>query len=198
MALGGGRVQGSQIRISGMSLIEVMVALLVLGLMIVPLVNFFLTGSVFTAVARHDVTALNFAQEVLEAVKSAPDNCLGTVQAASSTTVTLESRASGVDNEYKDFVIATTGGPAAGQVRKVTSYEGAARRVTVDRAWDTVPAPGQTTYALFRVGETGYRYAAAVAPDAQDPNLRTVTVTVYYRDRGVQREVSLTTEKLRR
>lgn len=183
--------------VTGMSLIEVMVALLILGLMTVPLVNFFLTGSVFTAVARHDVTALNFAQEVLEAVKSAPENCLGTVQAASSSTVTLESRASGIGNQ-PDLMIATTGGPGAGQVRKVVSYDRTACRATVDRAWDTVPAPGQTTYALFRVGETGYRYAVAVAPDAQDPNLRTVTVTVYYRDRGVQREVSLTTEKLRR
>ncbi|MBC7105565.1 MAG: prepilin-type N-terminal cleavage/methylation domain-containing protein, partial [Firmicutes bacterium] len=152
-------------QISGMSLIEVMVALLLLGLLTVPLVNFFLTGSVFAAVARHDVTALNFAQEVLEAVKGAPDNCLGTVQAASSTTVTLESRASGTDNEYAGSTIATTGGPAAGQVRRVASYEGDARRVTVDRAWDAEPVPGQTTYALFRVGETGYRYAAAVAPD---------------------------------
>jgi type II secretory pathway pseudopilin PulG len=179
-----------------MSLIEVMVALLILGLMTVPLVNFFLTGSVFTAVARHDVTALNFAQEVLEAVKGVPDNCLGTVRAATSTTVTLETRAGGTD--YTGFMIATTGGPGAGQVRKVESYDHNARRATVDQAWDTVPTPGRTTYLLFRAGETRYRYAVTVAPDAQDPNLRTVTVTVYYWDRGVEREVSLTSERLRR
>ena len=50
----------------GMSLIEVIVATLLLAIAIIPLLQFFITGSTLTATARHEVTALNFAQELEE------------------------------------------------------------------------------------------------------------------------------------
>lgn len=181
----------------GMSLIEVIVAIFLLGVVTVALVSLFLTGNIFTAVARHDVAAVNQAQEILETVKSIPDNQFGTAGGGSSNTITLGTNASNQNDAYKNYTIALTGGTGAGQVRKILSYSGATRTATVDRNWDIVP-DGTTTYVVFEKNGGSYPYRVSVQNDPSDPNLKTVTVTVFYEDRGRQREISLTTEKLRR
>ncbi|MDK2881432.1 MAG: hypothetical protein PWQ99_1207 [Clostridia bacterium] len=185
---------------SGMSLIEVMVALVILGFMCAALMGLFLAGSRDTAVARHDVAAANVAQEILEQVKAIPENQLGTAQGGTVTTIQLEAGASDVDDSYKGMTVALTGGTGAGQVRKITDYNGTTHTVTVDRAWDTVPdttPDTTTTYAIFRGVDTDYTYQVKIGQPHGE--LRTVTVTVTYQTTGGrQREVSLTTERLRR
>ncbi len=79
---------------SGMSLIEVMVALVILGFMCAALMGLFLAGSRETAVARHDLMAASVAQEILDQVKAIPENQLGTVRSATPITVRIESAVS--------------------------------------------------------------------------------------------------------
>lgn len=181
-------------------MLEVLVAIILLGLATIPLLNFFVSGNAFTARAGNEVAALNFAQELLEEIKSIPDNQIGKVQGSTENTIKLEPRASSVDGYYKDWVVALAGGTGAGQVRRIAAYNGTTRTATVDRNWDNrdVWPDTTTTYVLLKVAADRYpfRISLADAPGAQ--NLRTVTVTVYYQDRGQWREVSLTTDKLRR
>lgn len=188
---------GSEPR-AGFSLIEVTVAILLLGVITVALMGLFVTGNVFTAQARHDVAALNQAQEILEEIKSIPDSQLGTAQGGTEDTITLEESASSEDDFYNDngYFIATTGGTGAGQVRRVVDYDGESRVATVDSPWDTIP-DDNTTYVIFKGDDYNYDFRIYVTGD-ENPNLKTVTVVVYYEDRGRQKEVSLTTEKLRR
>lgn len=189
----------------GMSLIEVMVALVVLGLTSAALMGLFLAGGRSTAVARHDVAAVNVAQEILEQVKAVPENQLGTAQGGTATTIRLAEGASDANDYYNGQTVALTGGTGAGQVRKITDYDGDTRTATVDRAWDTVP-DDTTTYAIFRGTEAGYAYRVEIgqphdANGEPQPNgeLRTVTVTVSYATTGGRtREVTLTGERLRR
>ncbi|HHW40737.1 MAG TPA: prepilin-type N-terminal cleavage/methylation domain-containing protein [Syntrophomonadaceae bacterium] len=184
-----------RLRKSGMSLIEVMVALVILGLTSAALMGLFLAGSRNTVVARHDVEAANVAQEILEQVKAIPEDQLGTAQSGTATTIQLETGASDANGCYNGMTIAITGGTGAGQVRKIADYNGATRTATVEGAWDTIPDT-TTTYAIFKGVDTGYAYQVTVAPNG---NLATVTVTVTYQATGNrQREVSLTSERLRR
>lgn len=120
-----------------MSLIEVVVAILILGIITVPLVNFFLTGNVYTAMARHDLTALHLAQEKLEEIKSKP---------------------------YRE-VVSEPADPSAPPLTISDRYGGA------------------------------YSYKITVR---EDDNAKTVTVTIYFKDRDQVKEVSLTTEKIKR
>lgn len=121
----------------GMSLIEVVVAILILGIITVPLVNFFLTGNVFTAIAHHDLTALHLAQEKLEEIKSKP---------------------------YRE-VVSEPADPGAPPLTISDRYGGA------------------------------YSYKITVR---EDDNAKTVTVTILFKDRDQVKEVSLTTEKIKR
>jgi len=113
---------------SGMNLIEVMVALVILSILTVPLFSYFVTGNVYTATARNDIAAMSLAQEKLEEIK-----------AKSYNSVLLEDT-----NDNGIF-----------------SY-----RISVD--------------------ENASR------------SLKTVTVAVYYQEQDRDRQVSLTTEKLKR
>ncbi|HAA90663.1 MAG TPA: hypothetical protein DCE07_08890 [Peptococcaceae bacterium] len=184
---------------AGFSLIEVAVAILILGVITVALMGLFVTGNVFTAQARHEVAALNQAQEILEEIKSIPGSQLGTARGGTERTITLEESASREDDCYNDYLIATTGGPGAGQVRKVVDYDGESRVVTVEPRWDAIPQAEETTYVIFRGNDYNYDFRISVEDkNDENPNLKTVTVAVYYEDRGRQKEVSLTTEKLRR
>ena len=63
----------------GMSLIEVLVAVLILGLALVPLMSTFASGSLFATRARHEVKALNLAQSKLEEIKNLPASSVASV-----------------------------------------------------------------------------------------------------------------------
>jgi len=183
---------------SGTTLLEALAVVVLLGLAAAPLLGLLVSAHSLTAQAGHEVAALNFAQELIEEVKSSPDNQIGKAQGSTANAIKLEARASSVNGFYDGYTIALVGGTGAGQVRKVTAYSGATRTATVDRNWDVMP-DGTTTYVLLKVQDPErYPFLISVREERDWPGLRTVTVTVYYQDRGRQREVSLTTDKLRR
>jgi Tfp pilus assembly protein PilV len=253
---------------SGMSLVEVIVAIFLLGLVTVSLLQLFLTGNVFTAVAGHEVASANLAQEVLEEIKSVPWNQMGTARQASSDWIKLDPAAGSENGKYIGYTIALTSGTGAGQVRQVVGYSDI-NTATVSLPWDEVP-DNTTRYILFPwpvsgkaqggtsntivldsslsqedgyykgyliaitggrgtgqwrrvVSSTGstvtvdppwndvpdatseYRMVRETCPYrvlekevAASGDLITFEVTVIYQDRGQLREVSLTTDKLRR
>lgn len=179
----------------GMSLIEVTVSILILGVTVFPLIYVLRTGSVAAAEARDEIAALNLAREVVEEIKSIPDNQLGFAGGGTTNTVILETRASAADGFYSGFNIAISGGTGSGQVRRITGYDGAARRASVDSDW--LVAPDATSfYLLYRDCPGHHVYAVNV--DLSQEALKRVSVTVYYTVRNQEREVTLTTEKLMR
>lgn len=181
---------------SGMSLIEVMVALVILGFMCAALMGLFLAGSRDTAVARHDLMAVSVAQEILDQVKAIPENQLGTVQSATANNIRFENVASAADDAYVGQTVALTSGKGSGQVRVITGYDGDTRTAAVDSPWDTVPDE-TTEYAIFNGKDTTYPYRVEIG--RLSGALRTVTVTVTYQAAGAgRREVALTSERLRR
>lgn len=124
---------------SGMSLIEVMVALLILSILTVPLISYFVTGNVYTATARNDIAAMSLAQEKLEEIKAKSYNLVLTEQ-----------------TEISHLPIQITG-----KYNDIFSY----RIIVVENA---------------------------------SRSLKTATVTIYYKEQDRDRQVSLTTEKLKR
>lgn len=179
----------------GMSLIEVSVAVLILGITTFPLIYMYRDGSIHAAAAREEISALNLARAVVEEIKSIPECQLGLAGGATAHTVTLEHRASGVDNFYKNFNIAICSGAGSGQVRKVTDYDAAARRAVLESEWLVLP-DATSFYMLYRYCPGNYRYVIDV--ENSRGGLRMIRVTVYYTVKNHEREVTLTTEKLTR
>lgn len=175
----------------GMSLIEVMVALLLLGVAIIPMLNLFVDGSAYTATARHEVSALNFAQAIMEEIKSIPFIQMGQVQAAGAGTLQFEDKSSG---NYINYMVAVTSGPGAGQVREITSYDYLTRTATVDQNWSSMPGV-TSTYLIIQNNDRKYNYRidASVSGD-----LVTITLTAYYSIRGRTKNVCLITDKPKR
>ena len=124
---------------SGMSLIEVMVALVILSILTVPLFSYFVTGNVYSATARKDIAAMSLAQEKLEEIKTRPYNSVQTEQ-----------------TEPAHLPI-----PVTGRYNNLFSY----KIIVVENA---------------------------------PRSLKTATVTIYYQEQGRDRQVSLTTERLKR
>lgn len=120
---------------------------MLLGIATIPLLHFFVTGSTFTATARHEVAALNFAQELMEEIKSAPYQTIfgtiaeGKAQAGDSNTITLEKdTTSSTDGFYNDCMITITEGTGSGQIRKISGYAAGDNHIaTVSSNWSTVP-----------------------------------------------------------
>ena len=124
---------------SGMSLIEVMVALVILSILTVPLFSYFVTGNVYSATARKDIAAMSLAQEKLEEIKTRPYNSVQTER-----------------TEPAHLPI-----PVTGRYNNLFSY----KIIVVENA---------------------------------SRSLKTATVTIYYQEQGRDRQVSLTTERLKR
>ncbi len=75
----------------------------------------------------------------------------GTAQAGASTTITLASGASAVDDYYNGtYVNITNNTPtnALGQCRRITDYTGSSRVATVEAAWGTNPSSSSTYEVL--------------------------------------------------
>ncbi len=179
----------------GMSLIEVSVSILILGIVAFPLAYLYRSGSVYTAEAKHEIAALNFAAAVMEEIKAIPDNQTGFVREAAANTVTLENRSSGSDGFYNNFHIAICSGPGAGQVKKITGYDGEMRRAVIDSDWLTMPDTA-SSYIIF--GQCPGNYPLMVAAEAGRDNLKTIRVTVSYPANSQKKDVSLIAEKLKR
>ncbi len=71
----------------------------------------------------------------------------GTAQAGASTTITLASGASAVNDIYNGQLIATTGGVGPDQANRITDYVGSTRVATVLATWVTTP-DNTTTYEV--------------------------------------------------
>jgi hypothetical protein len=178
-----------------MSLIEVSVAILILGITTFPLIYMFRAGSIHAAEARHEIAALNFAREVLEEVKSIPNSQLGLAGGATSNTLTLENRTSDIGGFYNNFNIAICAGTGSGQIKKITGYDGAMHRAVLDSDWLALP-DATSFYMLYDYCPGNYRYAINV--EVSQGGLKLIRVTVYYNINNLDKEVSLTTEKLTR
>ncbi len=181
----------------GMSLIELFTSLIIIGIVIFPVLDLFRHSGIFTAQARHEVAALNFAQEIIEEVKSAHDNHSGLVQGIGDETITLEDRTGSEDDYYNNHFIAITAGSGSGQIRTITGYDGGSHTATVDQSWTApLPAINESTYLLLEGLDKKYDFIISAAPGAM--NLKTVRATVYYYVNDQSKEISLTTEKLMR
>lgn len=90
-------------------------------------------------------TAATRAKEFWASIES------GTAQAGASTTITLESGESSVDDFYKGRIIELTGGTGAKQARKITDYDGTTKVATVDSAWATNPSSDTEYQILGRI-----------------------------------------------
>ncbi len=179
----------------GMSLIEAVVAILLLGIIAAPLTCLYRSGSVYTAAARQETSALNFAAAVMEEIKAIPDSQTGFVREAAANTVILENRSSGADGYYNNFHIAICSGTGAGQVKNITSYDGGVRRAVVDSDWLTMP-DAASAYIIF--GHCPGNQSLMVTAEAGRDNLKTIRVTVSCPANSQIKEVSLTAEKLKR
>lgn len=76
----------------------------------------------------------------------------GIAQGGTSSTITLASTASTIDNYYKDMFVIVNGS-GTGQVKKIISYDGATQTAEVETDWETVP-DGNSTYKI----DTSYYY----------------------------------------
>lgn len=86
----------------------------------------------------------------------------GTAQAGAASTITLAAGASATNNIYsaanRNDWIWITSGTGAGQVRRITAYNGTTKVATVDAAWVTTP----DSTSVYEVGtRTGERYIVA-------------------------------------
>jgi hypothetical protein len=64
---------------------------------------------------------------------------VGLAAAATSTSITLDSDASAVDDYYNNDVVVIDAGTGEGQERVITDYNGTTKVATVDPAWTTTP-----------------------------------------------------------
>jgi len=174
-----------------------LVCLIIIGIVIFPVINLFRHSGILTARAQHEVAALNYAQEIIEGVKSVHDNDTGLAQGVEDKAIALEARTSSEDNAYNNHFIAITGGSGSGQVRGITSYDGGNHTATVDQSWiDPLLASNDSTYLLLEGFDKKFDFKISVAPGSM--NLKTVRVTVYYYVDAQLKDISLTTEKLMR
>lgn len=125
----------------GMSLVEVMVALLILGVAVITLLSMFVSGDKLTATARHEVGALNVGQELMEEIKGAPYKRFGVARGSTaSDKVTLATDTGGENLAgTTTFLISLTKGTGEGQVRKITAYSDFTKIATVSPAWQVRP-----------------------------------------------------------
>ena len=77
----------------------------------------------------------------------------GTAQAGStSTTIKIDAGAPATTDIFKGSTVVLTGSTGAGQVRRIVSYNGTTKVVTVDRAWVVTPSATTTFEIVAGVG----------------------------------------------
>lgn len=75
----------------------------------------------------------------------------GTIQSATTTTVTLDAQASSVDDEYNGSVITITSGLSAGQSEVIVDYNGTTKTATISQPFTSVPQATDTFEVLYYV-----------------------------------------------
>ena len=101
----------------------------------------------------------------------------GTAQAGASTTITLKSASSSVDDYFNGLYITITGGAGAGQIRIIEDYVGSTKVATVDRAWTTAPNSTSTYSITSWTTESVNQYVNAT-PQGRARITRYVSATV--------------------
>jgi len=181
----------------GMTLLEVVVALCLFGLLASGMVGLFLSGQVATASNSRRQEALCLARALMEAVKASPAEWEGRVQRAGSNYVVLEkSKADDQDGAYQDFYLAIVEGAGQGQVRKITDYVGSSRTAYVVPSWSSTPDTS-SRYLVFRVVSDlpdPTRVVVTIRPSSQTA-LEEVKIVVKDSTPWGEREVQLTCER---
>jgi len=65
-----------------------------------------------------------------------------------TTTMTLNASASGIDNIYNDSSVFITSGPGNGELKNIVDYNGATKTITINSAFDVTP----TTSSTYLIG----------------------------------------------
>lgn len=73
-------------------------------------------------------------------------------QSATSTTLRLDASAASNTNAYKGALLLITNGSGSNQLRRITAYNGTTKDATIDTAWDTTPAGGDSFVLLATEG----------------------------------------------
>jgi prepilin-type N-terminal cleavage/methylation domain-containing protein len=73
-------------------------------------------------------------------------------EGGNSNNIVLSSGSSSLDNYYKDLYIKIISGVGAGQVRRITSYNGASKTAEVNQSWTTNPSVG----SLYKIDSSFY------------------------------------------
>lgn len=105
---------------------------------------------VFTNANKVDATALTVSDKTgyaLTALESSNQMEAGTAQAGSSSSLTLRSGASAVDEFYRGAIIRIYGGTGAGQSRRINGYVGSTKVATTAPTWATAP-DNTSTYSI--------------------------------------------------
>ena len=69
-------------------------------------------------------------------------------QGATSTTITLDSSASAVDDYYNNLFIGIVAGDGYGELFLINDYDGATRTATIDGTWATIPTANTSIYTI--------------------------------------------------
>ena len=101
----------------------------------------------------------------------------GTLQAGTSTTVTLKSTASAVDDIYNGMYVNITGGTGSGQTRLIEDYNGTTKVATVGEAF-TVTPNGTSTYTTTTFSALSVNQYINAQPQGRARIVRYVSATV--------------------
>jgi hypothetical protein len=101
----------------------------------------------------------------------------GTAQAGTSTTITLKSSSSSVNDYFNGLYITITGGTGSGQIRIIEDYVGSTKVVTVDRAWTTTP-DSTSTYSITSFTTESVNQYINASPQGRARITRYVSATV--------------------
>lgn len=133
----------------GMSLVEVLVAVLLLGITMIPLMEMVVAGRQFTTAARHEVAALNFTQEIFEEIKGVSPGQIGIAgenAGGGHDTIRL---AAGAEALKPGCLISITAGKGEGQVRRVAYFDEISKIATVEPDWRPDGVPDHTSSYLL-------------------------------------------------
>lgn len=101
----------------------------------------------------------------------------GTLQAGTSTTVTLKATASATDDIYVGMYVNITGGTGSGQTRLIEDYNGTTKVATVEEAFTTTPN-NTSTYTTTTFSALSLNQYINVQPQGRARIVRYVSATV--------------------
>lgn len=102
----------------------------------------------------------------------------GLAQAGGASTITLNTLASTDNNAYNNQLVFLRSGTGEDQVRFVSSYVGATKVATVDRAWDVVP-DSTTGYVILPAHAENTEATALAAITSYDPPTNTEMLAAF-------------------